>query len=159
MGGFNWCRRLGKDYEILPQTHETFDLRQPVIEAYKGQMLGRNDNWLTVSCVSLSFVQRLIRRHRTTGQAANMPHRGGAIALHNSWGFTTLCSRSVNQQPDALLAKLCDRFVERSWREPQCAKKLEVQVAMNKPKSDSISNTEGWKTINSRKAEKYIRDA
>lgn len=27
---------------------------------------------------------------------------------------------------------------------------------MNKPKSDSISNTEGWKTINWRKAEKYI---
>jgi transposase len=21
---FNWCRRLSKDYEILPQTHETF---------------------------------------------------------------------------------------------------------------------------------------
>ena len=34
--------------------------------------------------------------------------------------------------------------------------KLEVQVAMNKPKSDSVSNTEGWKTINWRKAEKYI---
>ncbi|MEM1393295.1 MAG: reverse transcriptase domain-containing protein [Cyanobacteria bacterium P01_H01_bin.150] len=27
---------------------------------------------------------------------------------------------------------------------------------MNKPKSDSVSNTEGWKTINWRKAEKYI---
>jgi len=24
IGWFNWCRRLGKDYEILPQTHETF---------------------------------------------------------------------------------------------------------------------------------------
>lgn len=24
MEGFNWCRRLSKDYEILPQTHETF---------------------------------------------------------------------------------------------------------------------------------------
>ena len=23
-GWFNWCRRLSKDYEILPQTHETF---------------------------------------------------------------------------------------------------------------------------------------
>ncbi len=23
-GWFNWCRRLGKDYEILPQTHEAF---------------------------------------------------------------------------------------------------------------------------------------
>lgn len=23
-GWFNWCRRLGKDYEILPETHETF---------------------------------------------------------------------------------------------------------------------------------------
>lgn len=34
--------------------------------------------------------------------------------------------------------------------------KLEVQVAMNKPKSDSISKTEGWKTINWRKAERYV---
>ncbi len=23
-GWFNWCRRLNKNYEILPQTHETF---------------------------------------------------------------------------------------------------------------------------------------
>jgi transposase len=23
-GWFNWCRRLNKDYKILPQTHETF---------------------------------------------------------------------------------------------------------------------------------------
>ncbi|MDH6099391.1 transposase [Anabaenopsis sp. FSS-46] len=23
-GWFNWCRRLSKDYEILPQTPETF---------------------------------------------------------------------------------------------------------------------------------------
>ena len=23
-GWYNWCRRLSKDYEILPQTHETF---------------------------------------------------------------------------------------------------------------------------------------
>ncbi|GAA6616451.1 reverse transcriptase N-terminal domain-containing protein [Scytonema sp. NUACC26] len=27
---------------------------------------------------------------------------------------------------------------------------------MNKPKSDSVANTEGWKTINWRKAEKYV---
>lgn len=24
MGRFNWCRRLSKDYEILPETTETF---------------------------------------------------------------------------------------------------------------------------------------
>ena len=23
-GWFNWCRRLSKDYEILPETHEAF---------------------------------------------------------------------------------------------------------------------------------------
>lgn len=34
--------------------------------------------------------------------------------------------------------------------------KLEVQVAMNKPNSDSTMNTEGWKGINWRQAEKYI---
>lgn len=33
---------------------------------------------------------------------------------------------------------------------------LEVQVAMQKPKSDSQSNTEGWKAINWRKVERYV---
>jgi len=33
---------------------------------------------------------------------------------------------------------------------------LEVQVAMNKPNSDSTMNTEGWKNINWRQAEKYV---
>lgn len=34
--------------------------------------------------------------------------------------------------------------------------KLEVTVAMNKPNSDSVTNTEGWKTINWVKAERYV---
>ncbi|QSJ19097.1 reverse transcriptase N-terminal domain-containing protein [Nostoc sp. UHCC 0702] len=34
--------------------------------------------------------------------------------------------------------------------------KLEVQVAMNKPKSDSMLKTEGWKSINWRKVERYV---
>ncbi|QFS43548.1 ltrA, RNA-directed DNA polymerase [Nostoc sphaeroides CCNUC1] len=34
--------------------------------------------------------------------------------------------------------------------------KLEVTVAMNKPKSDLVMNTEGWKTINWRQAERYV---
>jgi hypothetical protein len=33
---------------------------------------------------------------------------------------------------------------------------LEVQVAMNKPKSDSLLNTEGWKNINWPKVERYV---
>lgn len=34
--------------------------------------------------------------------------------------------------------------------------KLEVTVAMNKPNSDLVINTEGWKTINWRQAERYV---
>ncbi len=34
--------------------------------------------------------------------------------------------------------------------------KLEVTVAMNKPNSDLAMNTEGWKTINWRQAERYV---
>lgn len=34
--------------------------------------------------------------------------------------------------------------------------KLEVRVAMNKPKSDSKMNTEGWRDINWRKVERYV---
>jgi RNA-directed DNA polymerase len=34
--------------------------------------------------------------------------------------------------------------------------KLEVTVAMNKPNSDLEMNTEGWKTINWRQAERYV---
>jgi RNA-directed DNA polymerase len=35
--------------------------------------------------------------------------------------------------------------------------KRKVQVAMNKPKLDSVQlNTEGWKTVNWRKAQRYV---
>ncbi|WP_375510405.1 reverse transcriptase N-terminal domain-containing protein [uncultured Nostoc sp.] len=34
--------------------------------------------------------------------------------------------------------------------------KLEAQLAMQKPNSDSTMNTEGWKTINWRQAERYV---
>ncbi|MBW4594463.1 MAG: helix-turn-helix domain-containing protein [Brasilonema angustatum HA4187-MV1] len=54
------------------------DLRQRVIDAYTaydGSLRQLADRFK----VSLSFVQRLIRRYRNIGQVIPKPHAGGAI--------------------------------------------------------------------------------
>ncbi|WP_448265194.1 helix-turn-helix domain-containing protein [Nostoc sp. DSM 114159] len=95
----------------MPAAYST-DLRQRVIEAYKANE-GSQRQLADRFKVSLSFVQRLIRRHRTTGQVAPKPHRGGAIAKITVESLP-IVQQLVNEQPDALLAELCERFVERS---------------------------------------------
>lgn len=59
--------------------------------------------------VSLSFVQRLIRRQKNTGQVSVKAHGGGTKALITQEG-KTLVQQLVEAQPDALLSELCERM-------------------------------------------------
>ena len=84
------------------------DLRQRVIDAYKAQE-GSQRKIAKRFLVSLSFVQRLIRRQKNTGQVSAKAHGGGTKALITQKGLTKV-QQLVEAQPDALLSELCERF-------------------------------------------------
>jgi putative transposase len=62
---------------------------------------------------SLSFVQRVLRRYRKTGETTATP-RGATLALTLSGTHLDVVKNFVTEQQDALLQKLCERLRERT---------------------------------------------
>jgi transposase len=87
----------------------SLDLRERIISATKrgdrsqkavAQLFG----------VSLSFVEKLVKRERTTGSCAALPWAGGRQrALKND---TAVIEAAVKKQPDIALAELCEHVVQ-----------------------------------------------
>jgi transposase len=57
-------------------TSYSIDLRQKILPAYE-RRIGSQRALADIFGVSLSFVEKLLRRHRTTGAIAPKPHAGG----------------------------------------------------------------------------------
>jgi transposase len=57
-------------------------------------------------CVSVSFVEKLRRRQRTSGSVAALPHRSGPAPLLDAAARAEL-EACLRQQPDATLDELC----------------------------------------------------
>ena len=85
------------------------DLRQRVASAYAtgqftiGQVASR-------FAVSTSFVNKLLKRQRTTGSVAALPHRGGPAPRLQAADHQRLVA-CVAAQPDATLAELGQQLV------------------------------------------------
>jgi transposase len=93
----------------------SLDLRQKILQASE-QGLGSQRAIATFFGVSLSFVEKLLRRRRTTGGIAPRPHAGGRRPICNEAALAVI-RRLVHEQPDATLAELCDRlFAQRGLR-------------------------------------------
>jgi transposase len=93
----------------------SLDLRQKILRAYD-QQLGSQRALAALFGVSQSFVEKLLRRRRTTGDIAPRPHAGGRRALCNEAAHAAV-RRLVHEQPDATLAELCERlFAQRALR-------------------------------------------
>jgi transposase len=81
-------------------------LREKIVRA-----LEANDTQEEVAerfCVSLSFVEKLWRRWRTTGSCAARPQAGGrqrSLQAHEA-----AIRKQGAQQPDVTLAELCERL-------------------------------------------------
>lgn len=56
-------------------------------------------------CVSVSFVEKLLQRQRTSGTVAALPHRSGPAPLLDPAGRAELVA-CLRQQPDATLDEL-----------------------------------------------------
>jgi transposase len=86
----------------------SLDLRQKILRACD-QGLGSQRALAALFGVSLSFVEKLLRRRRTTGDITPRPHAGGRRA-HGDTAALAQVRHFVHEQPDATLAELCERL-------------------------------------------------
>lgn len=89
----------------------SMDLRKRIIDVYETNQ-GSQRQIAQRFQVSLSFVKSLLRRYRNTGQIKAKPHGGGAKLVIKRSQLKQI-QQLVNEQPDALLRELCQRWEER----------------------------------------------
>jgi transposase len=100
---------------LLGMKAYSLDLRQKILRAYD-QRLGPQRAIAALFGVSQSFVEKLLRRRRTSGDIAPRPHAGGRRAICDEAALA-IVRRLVHEQPDATLAELCERlWAQRSLR-------------------------------------------
>ncbi len=81
----------------------SLDLRQTILRAYD-QRLGSHRALAALFGGSQSFVEKLLRRRRTSGDIAPRPHAGGRRALCDEAALAVV-RRLVHEPPDATLAE------------------------------------------------------
>jgi transposase len=82
----------------------SLDLRQKILRACD-QRLDSQRNIAMLFGVSQSFVEKLLRRRRATGDISPRPHAGGRRALCDATALAHV-RRLVHEHPDATLAEL-----------------------------------------------------
>ncbi|WP_242057866.1 transposase [Nostoc sp. FACHB-857] len=88
------------------------DLRQKVIDAYKNQE-GSQRHLAKRFSVSLTFIQKLLKRYRTSGTVEPKAHGGGNTAKLNNEQMALIVTL-VEEDNDAILVELCSRLEERT---------------------------------------------
>jgi transposase len=86
------------------------DLRQKIVQAYT-RRLGSQRALAEMFGVSMSFVEKLLRRHRSTGDVAPKPHAGGQKRRLES-AAETVIREAVRATPDITLEELCSRVAD-----------------------------------------------
>ncbi len=84
----------------------SLDLRRKIVESYD-----RGDKTQSAVAesfgVSLSFIEKLLRRRRITGDIVPLPH-GGGMKPRLDKDAVAILRLLVKEYPDATLAELCD---------------------------------------------------
>jgi transposase len=83
----------------------SIDLRNKILQACE-RRLGSQRALADLFGVSLSFVEKLLRRHRTTGNIAPKPHAGGQRPSLDA-AADTLVRQLVRDNTDITLEELC----------------------------------------------------
>ncbi len=117
------------------------DLREKIVRA-----LEAGDTQEEVAArfaVSLSFVEKLWRRWRTTGSCAALPHAGGrrrSLQEHEA-----AIRKHVARQPDITLEELCERAQAAGApavsRATMCAELRRLDLPRKKSRSTTASET------------------
>ena len=85
----------------------SIDLRQKIIAAYQ-RRLGSQRAIAEFFRVSVSFVEKLLRRHRTAADIAPKPRGGGRQARLDATARDRI-AKWVQAQPDMTLEELCEQ--------------------------------------------------
>ena len=91
-------------------TSYSTDLRHKIVQAYERQ-LGSQRARAALRGVSVSFVEKLLRRHRSTGKVAPKPHAGGQKRRLEA-PAETVTRAAAYATPDITLKALCTRVAD-----------------------------------------------
>jgi transposase len=83
----------------------SIDLRQRILRAWE-RRLGSQRTIADIFGVSLAFVEKVLRQHRSTGTIAPKPHAGGQKPLLGA-PAQAVVQRLMGANPDATLEELC----------------------------------------------------
>jgi transposase len=115
----------------------SIDLRQKILHAY-GRRLSSQRTLADLFDVSLSFVEKLLRRHRTTGDLAPKPHAGGQRPFLDA-AANVLVQQLVHDNSDITLEELCARVVEERGIHVSVATMCRVLQRLGLPRKKSRS--------------------
>jgi transposase len=116
------------------------DLREKIVRALAD---GTHEEVADRFSVSLSFVEKLWRRFRTTGSCAALPHAGGRARSLQAHEATI--RREVATQPDVTLSELCERVAAAGapavCQATMCAELRRLDLPRKKSRSTTASAT------------------
>jgi transposase len=115
----------------------SIDLRQKILQACE-RRLGSQRALADLFGVSLSFVEKLVRRHRTTGDIAPKPHAGGQRPSLDAVA-NTLVQQLVHANTDMTLEELCTRVAEARGVHVSVATMCRVLQRLGLPRKKSRS--------------------
>ena len=86
----------------------SLDLRQKIIDVYQNESISQRQ-LATRFGVAKSFVIKLLKQHRETGNIKPLPHGGGAKLKVNPQQLEIL-AQLIEEKNDATLEELCQMF-------------------------------------------------
>ena len=116
---------------------DSIDLRQKILPACE-RRLGSQQAMAHLCGVSLSFVENLLRRHRTTGDMAPKPHGGGPRPRLDA-AAQAQGRRRVHEQPEATLAEFCTRAVAMTGSRVSVPTRCRVVRRLGVPRQKHLS--------------------
>ena len=115
----------------------SIDLRHKLLHACE-RRLGLQRALANLFGVSLSFVEKLLRRHRTTGDIAPKPHAGGPRPALDA-AADTLVRQLVRDNTDLTLEELCARGADERGVRVSVATMCRVLQRLGLPRKKSRS--------------------
>jgi transposase len=134
------------------------DLRQKMLRAC-AQQGGSQHTIAALFGVRQSVVEKLLRRHRPTGEIAPRPHAGGRKARCDAAGLA--CVRHLLQaQSDATLAELCARLHAQQGLRVSVPTRSRLVTSLGLPRKKSRSTpASGTPHASSRRARSLAKGA
>jgi transposase len=113
------------------------DLRHKIVHAYE-RRLGSQRALADLFGVSVSFVEKLLRRHRNTGAVAPKQHAGGQKRRLTPAAETVL-HEAVRDMPDVTLEELCIQVAARQGIQVSIPTMCRALQRLGLPRKKSLS--------------------